>query len=184
MPNTAKDSVLISAATALDAELGRFQDAVDAFKKLPLSSKKHLERATAALNALAESEQRLGANVQALVQAVAATREGQTTHLEVIRAKAETLKARSIEFQQLIGQFESLGQGAAALNARLTSGAAPVTAVLDEVTALATKAESLTALAREKDFDDVAHMADGLKQQLSALAGKLKPPTGPKPLLS
>jgi chromosome segregation ATPase len=184
MARTEKQSVLISAATELDAELTRFHEAVEAFQKLPLGTKKHLDRATKVLNELAESEQKLGTHVQALVQAVAATREGQSAQLDVIRAKAESLKSRSVEFQQLIAQFETLGTGAAALNAKLQGPGQDLSAVADEVVALAEKAESLTALAREKDFEDVAHMVDGLRQQLSALAGKLRPPPGKHPLPS
>ena len=169
------DSALITAAIELDAELARFHGSVEAFQKLPLSSKKHLDRAAQALNALADSEAKLGTHVQALVQAVAATREGQAAQLDVIRAKAESLKTRSVAFQELVAQFESLGSGAASLNAKLQAGGgAELPAVVDEVAALAARAGSLNTLAREKDFEDVAHMADGLRQQLEALAGKLK----------
>jgi chromosome segregation ATPase len=173
--NKDKESELIAAATELDAELTRFHEGVAAFAQLPLSSKKHLDRATAALNALADSEAKLGTHVQALVQAVAATREGQAAQLDTIRAKAESLKSRSVEFQQLIAQFESLGQGAGSLNAKLQAGGgAELPEIVEEVNALAARAGALNTQAREKDFEDVAHMADGLRQQLESLAGKLK----------
>jgi chromosome segregation ATPase len=184
MARSAKESALIAAAAALDDELVQFHDAVGAFDKLQLSSKKQLDRAAQALNELAESEQRLGAHVQALVQAVASTREGQNAEIDVIRKKAEALKTRSLEFQALIAQFELLGAGAAALNKKLQGDVPALDAVVVEVTALAGQAGTLNAAAREKGFDDVAHLADGLRQQLSALASKLGPANPNRPLPS
>ncbi|MBK7863303.1 MAG: hypothetical protein IPJ65_32825 [Archangiaceae bacterium] len=161
------------AASELDDELARFEEGVAAFKKLSLSSKKALDRAGAMLEELAQSEQSMGTQVQALVAAIQATRDRQLERVTVVREKAEELKSRSVEFRDLIVQFEALGTGAAALNARLQSDKPEIVDVLDEVSALGGKAEALLAQAREKGFDDVAHLADGLKQQLTALRGKL-----------
>lgn len=166
-------SDLVNAATELDAELLRFEEGVTAFQKLQLSSKKNLDRAGKMLEELAQGEQAMGTQIQALVQAIQSTRDRQLGRVEAIRAKAEELKNRSVEFRDLIVQFESLGTGAAALNEKLRGAAPAVVDVADEVTALAAKAESLVTLSKEKGFDDVAHMADGLRQQLQSLTSKL-----------
>ena len=177
MPPLAKKpetkSELVHAASALDDELGRFEDGVAAFKKLALSSKKNLDRAAKMLEELAQSEASMGTQIQALVTAIQGTRERQLQRVDAVREKAEELKARSIEFRELIVQFESLGTGAAALNEKLQSPEPAIIDVADEVTALGAKAESLTTLAREKGFDDVTHLADGLRQQLDSLKAKL-----------
>jgi hypothetical protein len=166
-------SDLINAAAELEAELGRFEEGVAGFTKLSLSSKKNLDRAGAMLEELAQSEQTMGARIQALVSAIQATRDRQLARVDVIREKAEELKTRSVEFRDLLVEFESLGTGAAALNAKLQGSQPAVVDVADEVTALGAKAQALVSLAKEKGFDDVAHLADGLRQQLTALSGRL-----------
>ncbi|MBL8952261.1 MAG: hypothetical protein JNK82_15895 [Myxococcaceae bacterium] len=165
-------SELVQAASDLDAELQRFEEGVGDFTKLSLSSKKNLDRAGKMLEDLAQSEAAMGGQIQALVQAVAATRDRQLARVNEIRQKAEQLKDRSIEFRDLIVQFESLGTGAAELNAKLQQPAPAVVDVANDVSALAARAEQLVGLSKEKGFDDVAHMADGLRQQLQSLQKK------------
>jgi chromosome segregation ATPase len=166
-------SELVSAASELDDELGRFEEGVADFKKLSLSSKKNLDRAAKMLEELALSEQAMGVQIQALVAAIQATRDRQLARVETVREKAEELKSRSTEFRELISQFEELGVGAAALNEKLKGPQPAVIDVADEIKALGAKAEQLTALSREKGFDDVTHLADGLRQQLASLLSKL-----------
>jgi len=173
MAKKEKLSALVQAASDLDTELSRFEEGVAAFTKLQLSSKKNLDRAGAMLEELAQSEQSMGTQIQALVQAIAGTRDRQVERVATIREKAEELKARSIEFRDLILQFEELGTGAAALNAKLQSPAPAIVDVADDVSALAVRAEQLVAASKDKGFDDVAHLADGLKQQLQSLQNKL-----------
>ncbi len=166
-------SELVAAATDLDAELQRFEEGVAAFTRLQLSSKKNLDRAGKMLEELATSEQSMGTQIQALVQAIAGTRDRQLERVAVIREKAEQLKNRSIEFRDLILQFEALGTGASELNTKLQQPAPAVVDVADDVAALAGRAEQLVAVSKDKGFDDVAHLADGLRQQLQALQHKL-----------
>jgi chromosome segregation ATPase len=173
-------SELVNAATELDDELTRFEDGVGAFKKLSLTSKKAIDRAAKMLEELAASEQAMGSQIQALVAAISSTREKQLERVTVIREKAAELTARSLELRDLMIQFEALGTGAAELNAKLQAQSpAVVVDVANEVSALGAKAEALVAIAREKNFDDVVHMADGLRQQLTSLAGKLSKAAGP-----
>lgn len=166
-------SDLVNAASELDAELVRFEEGVTAFQKLSLSSKKNLDRASKMLEELAAGEAAMGTQIQALVQAIASTRDRQLGRVEAIRAKAEELKTRSVEFRELITQFESLGLDAAELNKKLNGPEFAVVDVANEISALNTKAEGLVALSKEKGFDDVTHMADGLRQQLESLKGRL-----------
>ncbi len=166
-------SDLVNAASELDAELVRFEEGVSAFQKLSLSSKKNLDRASKMLEDLAAGEAAMGTQIQALVQAIASTRDRQLARVEAIRTKAEELKARSVEFRELITQFESLGLDAAELNKKLNGPEFAVIDVANEISALNAKAEGLVALSKEKGFDDVTHMADGLRQQLESLKGRL-----------
>ena len=175
---TDTSSELVNAAEALDAELNRFEDASTSLRKLSLNSQKNLERATRSLNELAEVEESLGKQVQVLVAAIAGVRERQLAQVEEVRVKAEEIKSRSVTFQQLLEQFKVLGAGAAGLNERLqkvTPGEGnSLTELFEEMGELAAKAQSLAELAGEQDYDDVARLADGLRQQLLSVRGKLK----------
>jgi hypothetical protein len=173
-PPSHADSPLIAAAIALEEQLERFHDGVDTFRKLPLNSKKNIDRATKLLNDLADGEQGLGTQVQALVQAVAGTRDQQNASVEVIRAKAEELKSRAVAFQQLLTQFEAMGVAASELNAKLQSSGPAEVDLAAALAALAAQAETLMGNARAQDFDDVARLGDGLKQQLNAMRKRLE----------
>jgi hypothetical protein len=166
-------SELVAAAVALETELLKFDDGVSAFTKLSLTSKKALDRASKMLEQLAASEQAMGVQIQALVQAVAAARESQGARVVAVREKGEELKARALEFRDLIGECEALGAAAGGLNEKLQGAGPSVVDVAHELDALRAKAESLNARAKEKSFDDLAHLADTLRQQLQSLAVRL-----------
>ena len=168
------ESPLVLAAAALDAQVERFKENVGAFDKLRLDSKKNLDRATKMLNELAEAETGMGAQVQALVQAIAAVREAQGAAVETVRAKAEQVKARAVVFQELLARSEELGAAAGALNGKLQASGPDVIDLPAELAALAAKAEALQASAREQEFDDVARLGDGLKQQLNSMRQRLE----------
>lgn len=54
-----QDSELVVAARALDAELARFESQAEQLEKAPLQSEKHLERASAMLQGLADLDEQL-----------------------------------------------------------------------------------------------------------------------------
>lgn len=169
-------SELISAATSLDTELTRFEETTVGFRKLTLNSQKNLERATKVLSDLAEIEASLGAQVQALVTAIASVRDRQMAQVEGVRAKADEINARTLVFQGLLDQFKGLGAGANGLNEKLqasTSGQMPLLDLYAEMGELAAKAQGLAEIAKGKDFEDLARQADGLRQQILSARAKL-----------
>ena len=176
MPKDSR-SELISAATSLDAELTRFEETTVGFRKLTLNSQKNLERATKVLSDLAEIEASLGAQVQALVTAIASVRDRQMAQVEVVRSKAEEINARTVEFQALLEQFKVLGVDASGLNdtlqASVTAGA-PLVDLQTAMGELTAKAQGLAELAKSQDFEDLARQADGLRQQILAARSKLR----------
>jgi chromosome segregation ATPase len=167
-------SELLAAAAAVEAEISRFEDATAAFEKLSLSSQKNLEKATKALNALADGEQRVVEQVQALLRTINPIRDRVQVQVEHIRAKAEELQKRTVAFQSLEQELGALGEAAAAVSANLkeTSGA-PV-ALDAELAGLVSRAKALEERARADDFDDLVRLADGLRQQLIVVRAKLK----------
>lgn len=167
-----KESPLIAAASALDAELVRFEEATQGFAKVALNSQKNLDRAAKLLNDLAASEGSLGEKVQALVGAIATVRDRQMAQVEQVREKSEQIKERSVVFQGLLDQFQQLGTAAGALNEKL-KGPGGIVDVQVEMTNLATRAEALATIAKDQDFEDLSRQADGLRQQILAARNKL-----------
>ena len=166
-------SALVAAAEALALELARFDENLAGFKRLALTSKKNLNRATGMLNDLAEIEAQIGVHIQALVQAIGATGDAQLSRVSEVKARAEQLQARAVAFNTLTAQLEELGAGASALNDKLQGPSPTVVDVVEELGLLSTRAIALHTQAKTEGFDDVAHLADALKQQLQALKGKL-----------
>jgi hypothetical protein len=170
-------SELVTAASALDAELVRFEEATISFRKLSLNSQKNLERATKMLTDLADVEATLGKQVQVLVGAIAHVRDRQMAQLEVVRAKADEINARTLAFQALLEQFKNLGVDAAGLNDKLQASATAGAPLLDlhaEMGELAAKAQGLAEIAKGQDFEDLARQADGLRQQILSARSKLR----------
>lgn len=175
-------SQLVSAAAQLYEQLTRFEQSVTAFAKLPLSSKKQLERAATALQELAAEEQDFGSAIQLLVQAIADSRDRQIAQVDRVRAKALEVQSRSQAFKSLIERFDGLGVAASTLNQKMQGSVSSPEAdaagrfidLQAEMGALVSQAEGLTTLAREQSFDDVAHLADGLRQQIAAARARLE----------
>lgn len=187
MPKTDQDSELVAAATALDTELRRFEDLSQQIKKLPFNSEKNLERAAKALEEIATSDERLGEQVRALVEAVSHVRERQQTHATIVQERALELQARTEVYQTLLQHFGTLGQEAGSINALVQDIAAQGRSTPEEkakvierlVTAqekmalVADGAKALTDAATAKDFQDLARSADNLRQSLLAARNKI-----------
>ena len=174
-------SELVAATAAVEAELERFEAATAAFGKISLSSQKHLERATKALNELADGDQRVVDSVQLLVKAIGSVRERQMAQVELIKVKADELKSRSVVFQTLENELAQLGDDASSLSLKLkeTPGLSPPLELDAGMGELAVKAKTLADRAKNEDFDDLSRVADGLRQQILALRAKLKLLTDP-----
>jgi hypothetical protein len=174
-------SELLAATEAVEAEIKRFEDATASFRKINLNSQKNLERATRALNDLAEGDQKVIDSVQVLVKAIGTVRDRQMAQVEHIRAKAEEIKARSVIFHELEEALQALGEDAAGLSAKLKQApdVDPPVELDAEMGELAGKAKSLAERATSGDFDDLSRVADGLRQQILAVRAKLKLITKP-----
>lgn len=174
-------SELLAATEAVEAELKRFEDATASFQKINLNSRKNLERATKALNELAEGDQRIVDSVQLVVKAIGTVRDRQLAQVEHIRAKAEEIKARSTSFRELEEALQALGTDAAGLSTKLKQApdVDPPVELDAEMGELASKAKALAERATSHDFDDLSRVADGLRQQILAVRAKLKLITKP-----
>ena len=181
MSGKAKVPELIAIATEVDKELERFEESTASFRKQGLNSEKNLERARKALEELADGEQRVIEKVQELVKLLGGVRDRQMAQVELIRARAEELKARVLVFHSLEEELKGLGESAGSISEKL-KGASDLGDLDGEIGALAEKAKAMAERASQEDFDDLSRLADGLRQQILAVRQKLK--KVPKPTAS
>lgn len=173
------ESDLTRAALAMEEELQRFEELCLAAAKTPLRSRKSLERAAKQLEAVAESDDRLTVQVQALLAAIQAAKARKDDVAAKVSAAALVLQERTARYQQLMTDFAGLGHlaaelGASAPDASRLAEASVAGSLYDRLGDLAAKAESLRSQAASDDFDDVASDADSLRQQLLATRNRLK----------
>jgi len=173
MSNPANPSELSEAALALDRELRRFEELAAQAAKVKLNSEKSLERATDALTRAAESQDRIHANVQQLVAAVAAARQRQETEAAALMARAEQISARRKEFAELLQRMAGLGEMARAIQNALREGPSGLEDVQGPMQRIADEAAAIAHDAQEKDMEDVARQADVLRQQVLAARNKV-----------
>ncbi len=173
MSGKAKVSELITIATEVDKELERFEESTASFQKQGLNSEKNLEKARKALEELADGEQRVISRVQELVKLLGGVRDRQMAQVELIRARAEELKARVLVFHSLEEELKGLGTSASSLSEKLRAES-DLGDLDGEIGELAEKAKALAERASTEQFDDLARVADGLRQQILSVRQKLK----------
>ncbi|MCY1046690.1 hypothetical protein OV208_35630 [Corallococcus sp. bb12-1] len=188
--DTPSPSELVSAAQALDAELLRFEALSGQLQDAPLTSEKHLERASRTLKELADLDDALRMRVGALVQAITGVRTRQQTQADAVNARAQELQQRTEVFKDLLTRYGGLGQSAADLNGRMQQFSAlrqqesrtaeedaQLTAVFtslqERMAEVADEAATLAGAADADHFSDIARQADSLRQQLLSARNKL-----------
>jgi uncharacterized protein YoxC len=180
---------LEQAAEGVEDELRHFEALADTVLRTPLDSEKNLERASKALREVAESDERLVAQLQKLVAAVGGIRDRQQEHARGVNARAEELQARTQAFQELLQRYAGLGRSAAELNAVVQDIAArrqkattsednralagSLDALLERMVQVAEEAQGLATAATGQDFSDIARQADSLRQQLLSARNKM-----------
>jgi hypothetical protein len=175
------------AADAFAEELATYASLSEAFQRAPLESTKHLERANETLSQIAASEQRLAVCGQRLAEAVGAARERQEALARATLERVPHIRQRMDELRGLLGQFESLGGEAGAINAdaaqlgREARDKDDKQAQVDRarelaarMLALSQRAQDIAAAARAASFEELANRAHALHQQLLSAHHKLK----------
>ncbi|NNB90397.1 hypothetical protein HJC10_34775 [Corallococcus exiguus] len=188
--DTPPSSELVSAAQSLDAELLRFEALSEQLKEAPLTSEKHLERASKTLKDLADLDDALRMRVGALVQAITGVRNRQQAQADAVNVCAQELQQRTEVFKELLTRYGALGQSAADLNGRMQEFAAlrqqatrtaeedarlteVFTALQARMAEVADDAATLTSAAEEAKFTDIGRQAESLRQQLLSARNKL-----------
>src|SRR4051812_13125151 len=107
-------SPLVAAAQGFDEALRRFAAPAEGARKGGLDTQKGLERAAEALNEIAACEEDLQQRAQALMSALAESRDTQQAQAENVRTRALEIQKRTEDYAQVMRGFETLGQDAAA----------------------------------------------------------------------
>jgi len=166
-------SDLAEAALALDHELRRFDELSAAAARAKLNTEKNLERATDALTRAAESQDRINAQVQKLVAAVAAARQKQEADAAALVERAKEIAARRKEFAELLQRMSGLGAAAREVQEMLKAGPDRLDEIQERMQRVADEAAGISQAAAEKEMEDVARQADGLRQQVLAAKNKV-----------
>jgi len=164
---------LSEAALALDRELRRFEDLADQAERLKLTTERSVERATEALTRAAESQDRIQAHVQQLVAAVGSARQKQEADAAALMARAQQIAARRKEFADVLQRMAALGQMAKEVQDALKAGPDGIDELQSRMQKIADEAADIALTARQKEMEDVARQADGLRQQILAARNKV-----------
>ncbi|APR84601.1 Hypothetical protein A7982_09950 [Minicystis rosea] len=180
---------LVEAAAALETQLASFEALAATLRKMPLGSKKHLERAARSLQEAAGYEERLALCLRGLVEAINDASRRQQGSAAAIVARAREIQARNEEYNALHAQYAGLGEEAHGLSSLAQEIVAPLREMtspdqFDQVkgrmedlmarmTSLGERAQGISRTAAEKDMTELSRHADALKQQIAAARNKL-----------
>lgn len=180
---------LADAALALEQELARFAELAASARRLPLDTRRNLERAARATTEAAGGQDRVSASLSALVAAINAARERHEANAAALQTRGEEIRVRAEEIGALYERYSALGDEGQALNHLVLEAAASQRAAttpaevralvvtIEEIegrmSALVETARELSRAAAAADVTDVAEQADALRQQVAAARNKL-----------
>ncbi len=169
-----------TAAHTLETELARFQQAADTAVRLPLSSRRNLDKAANAINEAADSQRRIGEHIGALMTALNAAREQNQQTADSLAPRGAEIQARMDEHGQLFARLQALGQVAKDISAEVkTVGQDPAQtlALLQSIEQrmgdVVTQAQDLTKAARDAHLGELVQDAESLTKQVQSARNKL-----------
>jgi chromosome segregation ATPase len=173
MTKADKPSDLSEAALALDHELRRFEDLAAQAGNVKLNTEKNLERATDALSRAAESQDRINAQVQKLVKAVADSRQKQESDAAALMARAQEIAGRRKQFAEVLQRMGALGQMAKEVQELLKAGPGNLDEVQQRMQKVADEAAEIGRAAQDQDMEDLSRQAETLRQQVLSAKNKV-----------
>jgi hypothetical protein len=191
-PRDARDrdlGELTSAALALERELDRFEELAATARRLPLDTRRGVERAAKATTEAAEGQLQVNATLGALVAAITAARERHEANALALQARGEEIRVRAEEVSALYERFSALGDEGKLINQLVQEAAASqreaatpaqVRALVGEIEGIEERmaklvevARALTQAATAATVSDLAEQSDALRQQVAAARNKL-----------
>jgi chromosome segregation ATPase len=180
-----KGTALSQAVHALDEELARFASLAATAERVPLTSERNLEKAARAINEAAESQQRVGAHIATLIDAISQARGQHDATAQRVIELRDRVQARASELEGKLARFAALGREAQEISARVRqlgdNGGKPPTrdtiAQLGEVAALmggvVEGAATLEREAQAAELEELARQCDSLRQQVQSALNKV-----------
>jgi hypothetical protein len=181
------EPTLHTVAERLLGDLRKLEDTIREAQRLEITSAKNLQRGRRLLEACSETEQRLAGHLQSLASAIQSTQQriaGCMEHtVEFSKRLAERAEVRGALLERLGGlgrRASEINEPVAAAVAAQTAGEADDATLLTTVTEVVARTEGLLEEAgtvakdaRDAAWNDIARDADGLRQQVQALRGKV-----------
>ena len=177
---------LVQAAGALEEELRQLDALASEARRLPLTSRKNVEKTAAKMQELGGFEERLGARLRAVVEAIAGARGVPARRSSRGSRPAPTSCSDAVTaLVALLEHYQGLGSRAQALSAAVKEAAAgpadrdasaartALAEVRQRVEELVAAAERVSHDADEQQFEDVSRDADALRQSLLAIQNRL-----------
>jgi chromosome segregation ATPase len=187
MSTKAEEPNLQTVAEGLLGDLRKLEDTIREAQRLEINSAKNLQRGRRLLETCSETEQRLAGHLQGLASSIQSTQLRIAACMEHTVDFSKKVAERAEVRSQLLERLGGLGKRASEINepvaaavASQAAGTAENATLLATVTEVVTRTEGLMEeaadVAREaKDaaWVDIARDADGLRQQVQALRGKV-----------
>jgi hypothetical protein len=174
-----KPSELVAATMALDEELANVEHLTESAARVPLSSRRNLEKAARTTTEAAEAQTRVGERIQAMMTALTEVRLKNEATVQALQVRSSEIQERHATLSALLERFESIGKEAREITEMTSSltGGGETSEKLNELETrmakIAEDAKALGADAEAADWSDVARDADSLRQQVLAAKNKL-----------
>jgi hypothetical protein len=172
---------IAAAAHALETELERFQQASDTAVRLPLTSRRNLDKAANAINEAADSQKRIGEHIHTLMVALNTARDQNQRTADTLAPRGAEIQARLDEHGQLWQRLQDLGQVAKEITAQVRGGAGSdpketvnlLQSIEQRMGQVVIDAQHLTKAAREANLGELVQDAEGLTKQVQSARNKL-----------
>jgi chromosome segregation ATPase len=175
-----KKSALVLATEELDHELSRVEHLCESATRVPLSTRRNLEKAAHTVAEAGGVQLAVGERIGALMAALTVVRERNEKTVASMQSLSDEIQRRSEELSGLLERFDKLGAEAREVSARVqtvTASSAETEARLKELeaslSALAESAKTLHEDAGRGGWSDVQRDAESLRQQVLAAKNKL-----------
>lgn len=166
-------SPLVLAAQALEDELRQCEKAVEEAARLRLNSEKNIGRAAQALTTAAETRDRIGGKVDALLGAINAARGRMEELVGRMGTRAAEIQARMARLEAHRAVTVEIGASFRELTefARQTRDAAKI---IERIVPVEARVAQAFEDARADDLDDVARDIAAMRDMLAAMRKKLQ----------
>ena len=173
-----KPSELVQATMALDEELAKVEHLAESAARVPLNSRRNLEKAARTTTEAAEAQTKVGEHIQSMMAALTEVRVKNEATVQALQTRSNEIQQKHEQLNGLLERFESIGKEAREITgmaSTLTSESSPGEKLNELETRMAKIADDARALQADADaasWNDVARDADSLRQQV--LSAKIK----------